>query len=277
MHPSRMSAPPTTTDAGPLASVAFAIPRRVGVAVLAIAAQVGGVFLLTGQILVRLHPRALDRHELFRNLHRMGVRSVPIVSATAAFTGGIMVIQAAPFVEQFQAKAFIGWAATFTTFRELGPLLIGLIFNGRVGANNTAELGTMTVTSQVDALRALAIDPVSYLVVPRVLAMVVTMTALCIIGNAIALGGAILTADLLLGVSPNLFWASAMERLEPWDFWVGIIKASLFGLIIALMSCHYGLATKGGAPGVGRAVNASVVGAAAGIFIADYFSTFLLD
>ncbi|MCU0676568.1 MAG: ABC transporter permease [Myxococcota bacterium] len=216
----------------------LALPARIGVVLIAIAEQVGGVSLLTGRIVTRLRPRLLDRDELFRNLYRMGVRSVPIVSATAAFTGGIMVIQAAPFVDQFQAKAFVGWAATFTTFRELGPLLIGLIFNGRVGANNTAELATMT--------------------------------------NTIALGGAILTADVLLDVSPRLFWDSAAERLDTWDFGVGIVKSGLFGLIIALSSCHYGLATKGGAPGVGRAVNASVVGSAAGIFIADYFSTFLL-
>lgn len=254
----------------------LALPARIGVVLIAIAEQVGGVSLLTGRIVTRLRPRLLDRDELFRNLYRMGVRSVPIVSATAAFTGGIMVIQAAPFVDQFQAKAFVGWAATFTTFRELGPLLIGLIFNGRVGANNTAELATMTVTSQVDALRALAIDPIGYLVVPRVIAMVITMLSLCVIGNTIALGGAILTADVLLDVSPRLFWDSAAERLDTWDFGVGIVKSGLFGLIIALSSCHYGLATKGGAPGVGRAVNASVVGSAAGIFIADYFSTFLL-
>lgn len=258
-------------------SLALALPHRLGTTLLAIAKQIGGVTILLGQILARLRPSRIDRHELFRNLHRMGVRSVPIIAATAMFTGGIMVIQAAPFVEQFQATGFIGWAATFTTFREIGPLLIGLIFNGRVGANNTAELGTMAVTDQIDALRALAIDPVAYLVVPRVLAMVFMMVCLCVIGDAVALGGAMITADLMLGVDPELFWASAMERLEIWDFWVGLIKSFLFGLMIALMSCYYGLATRGGAPGVGRAVNASVVAAAAGVFIADYASTFVLD
>ena len=254
-----------------------AIPAAIGGVILRLAHQVGGIGMLLVQILERLSPRQIDRHELFRNLNRMGVRSVPIIAATAAFTGGIMVIQAAPFVEQVQATSFIGWAATFTTIRELGPLLIGLIFNGRVGANNTAELGTMTVTDQVDALRALAIDPVAYLVVPRVIAMVSMMVLLCVIGDAIAIGGAMLTADMLLDVDPRVFWASAVERLEPWDFWVGLIKSGLFGTMIALTSCYYGLATRGGAPGVGRAVNASVVAAAAGIFIMDYFSTFLLD
>lgn len=258
------------------ARLLLAVPAKVGALFLAIAKQAGGLGILAGKILTRLTPSQIDRHELFRNLDRMGVRSVPIISATAAFTGGIMVIQAAPFVEQVQATSFVGWVATFTTIRELGPLLIGLIFNGRVGANNTAELGTMKVTDQIDALRALAIDPVAYLVVPRCLAMVSMMVLLCVIGDAIAIGGAMLTADLLLGVEPQVFWASAVERLEPWDFWVGLIKSGLFGIMIALTSCYYGLATAGGAPGVGRAVNASVVAAAAGIFIMDYFSTFLL-
>ncbi len=254
----------------------LAFPRFLGERVLALASQVGGVGILLKDVLVRLSPSQIDRLELFRNLGRMGVKSVPIISATAAFTGGIMVIQAAPFVQQFQAEAFIGWAATFTTFRELGPLLIALIFNGRVGANNTAELGTMKVTDQVDALRALSIDPVSYLVVPRILAMVSMMVVLCVIGDAVALGGAVLTADLLLDVSPNLFLSSAVERLEVWDFGLGLVKSLLFGLMIALMSCYYGLATKGGAPGVGRAVNASVVASASGVFIVDYLLTFIL-
>lgn len=253
------------------------LPTRLGVFVLSVATQVGGIVLLVKAVFARARPSLIDRHELFRNFERMGLRSLPIICATAAFTGGIMVIQAAPFVEQLQATRFIGWAATFTTVREIGPLLIGLIFNGRVGANNTAELGTMQVTDQVDALRALAIDPVAYLVVPRVLAMVSMMVVLCVIGDAVALLGAVGLADVLLGVHPQLFLSSALERLDAWDFYIGLIKSGLFGLMIAFVSCYYGLATRGGAPGVGRSVNQSVVAAAAGIFICDYLSTFLLE
>lgn len=252
-------------------------PGQIGAWFILLAEQVGGITMLAKDILVRCTPSQIDRHELFRNLNRMGVRSVPIISATALFTGGIMVIQAAPFVEQLQATRFIGWAASFTTIREIGPLLIGLIFNGRVGANNTAELGTMQVTDQIDALRALAIDPIAYLVVPRVIAMVSMMVMLCVIGDAVALFGAVITADVLLDVHWQLFYSSAMERLETWDFLIGLIKSGLFGIMIALTSCYYGLATSGGAPGVGRAVNRSVVAAAAGIFICDYLSTFVLD
>lgn len=261
---------------GPRSGLLLALPTSLGRLLLALATQLGGLGLLAREIAGARAREGIDRFELSRNLHRMGVRSVPIIAATAGFTGGIMVIQAAPFVEQFGVKDFVGFFATFVTFRELGPLLIGLIFNGRVGANNTAELATMVVTDQVDGLRALAIDPIGYLVVPRVLAMTLTMVLLVIVGDAVALLGALLTANVLLDVTLAQFLDSALSKLEAWDVLVGLVKALLFGVGIALTSCFYGLRTTGGAPGVGRSVNASVVAAAAGIFVADYLSTFLL-
>ena len=260
------------------AAPGWALPAILGRRTLALLSQLGGLALLARDLGRAARPEAggLDRVELVRHLHRMGVRSVPVIAATAAFTGGIMVLQAAPFVEQFGAKDFVGFFATFVTFRELGPLLIGLIFNGRVGANNTAELATMVVTEQVDGLRALAIDPVSYLVLPRVVAMTLTMVALVLVGDAVALLGALGVAQVLLDVSLAQFLDSALSRLETWDLLVGLVKALLFGLGISLTSCFHGLRVRGGAPGVGRAVNASVVASAAGIFVADYLSTFLL-
>lgn len=254
----------------------LALPSKIGATLLAIAEQAGGIAIMAGQILRRLVPPRIDRVEFFRNMYRMGVQSVVIVAATAFFTGGIMVIQAAPIVKNFNANHFVGWSAMFTTFREIGPLLIALMFNGRVGANNTAELGTMVVTEQIDALRALAIDPIGYLVVPRVLSMIITMTVLVILGDALAIVGAVLMADLMLDLHPVSFLNHGLQMLELWDFLVGVIKATLYGTMIALSSCYFGLATSGGAPGVGRAVNASVVASASGVFIADYLSTFVL-
>jgi phospholipid/cholesterol/gamma-HCH transport system permease protein len=259
-----------------VSSFIFSIPAKMGGTLIAVAEQAGGVAIMAGQILRRLVPPDIDRIEFFRNMYRMGVKSVLIVAATAFFVGGIMVIQAAPLVERFGAKQILGWSATFTTFREIGPLLIGLMFNGRVGANNTAELGTMVVTEQIDALRALAIDPITYLVVPRALSMVIMMTTLVIFGDVLSLIGAMLTAYLLLDVHPVGFVNSALPMLDFWDFEVGVIKASIFGVMIALTSCYFGLATTGGAPGVGRAVSRSVVASASGIYITDYLSTFIL-
>ena len=251
-------------------------PRIIGAAALNIGTQVGGLTLLFGRILVRLLPPRIDRLELTRNLHKMGVKSLPIVVVTALFVGAIMVIQAAPLVTRFNARGMIGWGAGFATLREVGPLLIALMFSGRVGANNTAELGTMVVTSQIDALRALAIDPISYLVLPRVISMVIMLFLLTIVGDVVALGGALVAAKALLDVDPRSFINSLFLLLNEWDLLTGLIKSVVFGAMIALTSCYFGLSVKGGAPGVGKAVNASVVAAASGIFILDYFSTYIL-
>lgn len=252
--------------------------HQLGDSFLEIASTVGGMGLLAGRVASRLATLRFDRDELKRNLYKMGVKSTPIVIVTALFTGAIMVIQAAPLVERFGAHGLLGWGAGFGTLREIAPLLTALMINGRVGANNTAELGTMVVTEQIDALRVLAIDPVSFLIAPRVLAMVITLFLATIFADALALLGAAFTGDALLGVAPAVFYnglTSGLLDLD--DVMNGLTKSVVFGVVMALASCQYGLSVKGGAPGVGRAVNATVVASAAGIFILDYFVSFTLD
>jgi phospholipid/cholesterol/gamma-HCH transport system permease protein len=253
-----------------------ALFARIGAVFFALSEQVGGLAIFTGGVAARLFPPRLDRFETLRNFYKVGVKSLPIVAVTAAFAGATAVIQSGMYVVKFRAYEVVGWAFGYAVFREIGPLLIGLMFSGRVGANNTAELGTMTVTEQVDALRALAIDPVSYLVLPRVLAMVVMMTLLNAIGNLFAFFGGVLTAKYLVGVDHWVFWNSFIEYITLADFMNGMVKATSFGLAIGLVSCYFGLAVRGGATGVGRAVNASVVASAVGIFVLDYFMTYLL-
>src|SRR5438309_1228955 len=136
---------------------------------------IGGFGVLLGEIVRRTLRRDFDGDEFLRNLYRMGIKSMPIVTVTALFTGGIMVIQAAPIVQRYGAYGLLGWGAGFGTLREIAPLLTALMINGRVGANNTAELGTMVVTEQVDALRTLAIDPISFLILPRFISITVTL------------------------------------------------------------------------------------------------------
>jgi len=252
------------------------VPERMGQGLLAIAEQVGGIGVLAGRLVARLVPPRIDRYELIRNCHKMGVRSVGIVSATALFTGAIMVVQAAPLVVRFSATEIIGWGAGFAILREVAPLLIALMFSGRVGANNTAELGTMVVTEQLDALRALAIDPLSYLILPRVIAMILMLFVLNIFGDLVAIIGAIISAKALLDVDAHMFMNSFLNMIDHWDFLQSLVKSVAFGTMIALTSCYFGLNVKGGAPGVGRAVNSAVVAAAIGIFVMDYFSTFVL-
>jgi phospholipid/cholesterol/gamma-HCH transport system permease protein len=252
------------------------LPARTGRAVFDLARTVGGIALLAARLARRLVPPRVDGPELARNLHRAGVRSLPIVAVTALFTGAIMVIQAGVIIRRYGAEGLLGWGAGFATLREVAPILIALMFSGRVGANNAAELGTMRVTEQIDALETLAIDPLSYLVLPRVIAMVSMLLVLTVYGDALALLGAALCGKGLLGVSVSTFVNGFLETIRVWDLATGLIKSVLFGIVIALASCHFGMTVTGGAPGVGRAVNAAVVASATGVFVIDYLATFVL-
>lgn len=248
---------------------------RAGASFMRTADQVGGMALLIWDIILHAFPPRLDGPETWRNMYRVGVKSFPIVVVTAILVGAIMVIQSGMYIEQYGAYGLLGWGAGYSIFREVGPIMIGLMFSGRVGANNTAELGTMKVTDQIDALRALAIDPIGYLVMPRVFTMIVMMFVLVIVGDFVSLLGGAVTSRYLLGVDMELFAWSVVAYVGLGDFLHGLYKALAFGFAIAVISCHFGLKTSGGAVGVGRAVNASVVGSAIAIFILDYIITYL--
>ena len=247
----------------------------IGAGALRIAQEVGGIVLLAGQVLRALIPPRMDTRELWKNLYKMGNRSVPIVVLTAFFSGALMMLQAGPFVKKFGATGLAGWGAGYAVLREIGPILIALMFSGRVGAINTAELSTMTVTEQLDGLRALAIDPVRFLVVPRVIAMVVMLVALTAIGDLVALVGATLIGRAMLDIELSSMYYSITENLKPYDFLHGIYKSIAFGVAIAMSSCYFGITVRGGAVGVGRAVNAAVVAAAVSIMLLDFFLTYL--
>ena len=252
--------------------------EKAGASLLEIAFTVGGMGILAGKIFARIVTLRLDGAEVMRNLYKMGVKSLPIVVVTALFTGAIMVIQAAPLIERFGAYGLLGWGAGFGTLREIAPLLTALMIHGRVGANNTAELGTMVVTEQIDALRVLAIDPIAFLIAPRCIAMIVTLFVSTIFADGLALLGAAYAGQGLLGVAPEVFYNGVTSGLLGiGDVLNGLVKSVVFGIVMALASCQYGLGVKGGAPGVGRAVNATVVASAAGIFILDYLVSFTLD
>jgi phospholipid/cholesterol/gamma-HCH transport system permease protein len=249
--------------------------RNLGRSVLDVVATLGSMGVLAAQIARRLSRLDFDRDEVFSSLYEMGVRSLPIVVVTALFTGGIMVVQSAPTVERFGVHGLLGWGAGFGTLREVGPLLTALMISGRVGANNTAELGTMVVTEQLDALRALAIDPLSFLVVPRFIGIVATLFLSTIFADVLALFGAAYAGVPLLGVDPGVFYDGLTGGLlGVGDVMHGLLKSVVFGLVMALSSCEFGIRTEGGAPGVGRAVNSTVVVSAAGIFILDYLVSF---
>ncbi len=250
--------------------------RQVGTGFLDASRETGGIAVLLIKVIRRLFSSGWDMQEFKRCVFGMGYKSISIIVATAFIVGIILVIQAFVFVDRYGLRSQLGWGAGFVTIRELGPVLFALMFSGRVGAHTAAELGTMQVTDQIDGLRCLAIDPLSYLVVPRFLAMIISLVLLTIIGNTMALFSASLVGDAMLEVDQHTFWTSLTSMLTPWDYVTSVVKAAFFGGIIALTSCHSGLSASGGAPGVGRAVNSSVVGSAVAIFVVDFFSTFVL-
>ena len=248
---------------------------NLGAAALRVAQEVGGIVLLAGRVGRALFPPRIDRRELWKSLHKMGNRSVPIVVLTALFAGGLMALQTAPFVKQFGATALAGWGAGYAVLREIGPILIALMFSGRVGANTTAELATMTVTEQLDGLRALAIEPVQFLIVPRVVAMIVMLVALTAIGDLVALIGAAVVGHVLIDIEWSTMYHSFADNLRPFDLMHGIYKSIAFGGAIAVSSCYFGVTVRGGAVGVGRAVNAAVVASAVSIMLLDFLLTYL--
>lgn len=248
----------------------------VGRAILAACRVVGGMSVLQWRIVrSMLSPRAFDYDETVRQLFKVGWLSVGVVVATALFVGALMVISSGNFVKATGATSIVGWAAGTAVFSEVGPVLIGLMFSGRVGANNTAELGTMVITDQVDALRVLGIDPIAYLVVPRFLAMIVMLVLLTCIGDIFALVGGAIACQAVLGIDMRIYWHGVLESHLLDEFAMGLVKGFFFGGGISIVSCHWGLRVSGGAQGVGRAVNNSVVTAAIAIFVVNFFVTVL--
>lgn len=254
-------------------SSVWSLLNALGQTGLAVAADAGGMAMVLGRTLKRLGPPRGDTRELVRALKHYGEESLPIVALTAAFTGMIMVVQGATYVQQYGVYNLVGWYTGFTTFREVGPMLIGLMFSGRVGAHHASELATMRMTEELDALRVLAIDVYETLILPRILAMVVAMAALVVLGDLVAIGAGAVCARLMLQVEYAQFFQALVEHLGPMDFLIGVQKGLAYGLVIGVVSTHYGLNAKGGSAGVGRAVNAQVVASAVALFWVDYLMT----
>ncbi|HOU52874.1 MAG TPA: ABC transporter permease [Myxococcota bacterium] len=235
----------------------------------------GGMTLLQVRILRALIPPTFDRDETIRQAYKIGVQSVAVVTLTALFVGGLMLVQTGPFVRRTGATGMVGWGTGLATLAEVGPVLIGLMFGGRVGSNNAAELGTMVITEQVEALRLLGIDPIRYLVVPRFLSMIVMLVLLTCIGDLAALVGASVACQAILGIEVRVFWQGLIDGHLLDEFLMGLVKGFFFGGAIGIVSCHYGLRVTGGATGVGRAVNETVVTSAIAIFVVNFLVTSL--
>ncbi|HEX9986207.1 MAG TPA: ABC transporter permease [Thermoanaerobaculia bacterium] len=233
----------------------------------------GGLAELARETIKQLRQGPFEKQLLLQQLDQVGVRSLSIVIITSAFIGMVLALQTAVSLADFGGKLFIGKVVSLSLVRELAPVLMSLMVGGRVGAGMTAEIGTMKVTEQIDALRALATNPVRKLVVPRVLATTLIFPLLTVISCALGILGGLLIAVVSLHVSANFYLRSVVETVGYNDLASGVGKTFFFGFGISLIACFNGLNTSGGADGVGRATTTTVVTGAITVLIMDFFLT----
>ena len=206
----------------------------------------------------------------------IGAGSVFIVALTGLFTGMVFAVQTVQSFRLFNAETLVGSTVAMALTRELAPVLASLMVTARVGSAIATELGTMKVTEQVDALYTMAVNPIQYLVTPRIVAAIVMLPVLTGFCDLIGIGGAYYVSVTLLDVDGGMFLDKIQQFVEPWDVISGLIKSSVFGMILSLVGCHKGLNASGGARGVGLATTQTVVLSSVLILIVDYFMTLLL-
>jgi phospholipid/cholesterol/gamma-HCH transport system permease protein len=213
---------------------------------------------------------------IFAQMIKIGYNSLPVVGLTAFFTGGVLALQIYIGGSRFNAENLVSSIVALGITRELGPVMAGLMVAGRVSAGLAAEIGTMRVTEQIDALRTLSTNPFKYLVVPRLLAATITMPFLVLIADILGIMGGYIVGTKSLGFNGAVYIKNSVDFIEFDDVASGLIKAAVFGFIIALMGCYSGYQSKGGAQGVGRATTNAVVSASILILAANYALTSLL-
>ena len=249
---------------------------RLGDRALHVAEQVGDFALLSGAALAAvLRPRFPFRELLFQ-FEALAVRSAPIVIVTATFTGMVLSLQTAFALARFGAKPYVGSIVGLAIVRELGPVLAALMVGGRAGAGIASELGSMQVTEQVDAIRAMGADPVQKLVMPRVIATTLGLPLLTIFAITLGVAGGMLVAEAQYGIDSRFFLQTVTSVVRVSDFASGVAKTLVFGWAIGMVGCYVGLATEGGTVGVGRATTRAVVLASIVVLVADFFLTKLL-
>jgi phospholipid/cholesterol/gamma-HCH transport system permease protein len=250
--------------------------ERIGTVLIRIAEQTGIWVQMFWATVTWTFRRPLGMGEWFRQMVRVGVHSIPVVFLTTMFTGMVMSLQTFVGFQRVNAENFVGSVVALAMLRELSPVLCGLMVTGRVGSSMAAEIGTMRVTEQIDALESLATNPIHYLFVPRVIAGMTMLPLLTILGDALGIFGGYLVAVNLLGANPVAYQSNTFQFLQLDDLTSGVIKSFFFGIILTFTGCVKGYTTTGGAEGVGRATTAAVVTASLLILLSDFFLTKLL-
>jgi len=235
----------------------------------------GGVAILTSATLFWVVLPPIRRRQVVEQMSRIGVDSLPIVTLISLFTGMVLALQSAYQMQKINAEMYIASLVALSMVRELGPVLTALIVAGRVGASITAELGTMKVTEQIDALETLATNPVKYLIVPRFLAMILMLPLLTLYADVVGGLGGYLIGTLKLNISHAIYLKHTWDPLKYKDLFTGLVKSFFFGVIICIVACYEGMMAEGGAEGVGRATTSSVVMSFILIIASDCFFTAL--
>lgn len=238
-----------------------------------IAAQTGGLGILTARAFLAMIAPPYEMGLWIRQMEQIGVRSLGVASITTIFTGMVLALQTALSLPALGVKYYIGAVVSKSLVRELGPVLTALIVGGRIGSGMTAEIGTMKVTEQIDALRSMATDPVKKLVAPKLVATLVMLPALTVIGDALGILGGLIVATFTLKLAPGLYINDVFESLTFGDVFSGVAKAFFFAYFITIIGCYNGLNTTGGADGVGRATTNTVVLASIMVLVSDFFLT----
>jgi phospholipid/cholesterol/gamma-HCH transport system permease protein len=242
-------------------------------------------FTLAGKSLRFIFARPFYRQDTIQQMDEIGVKSLGIVLLTGFFTGMVLALQSSVQLKVFGATMYIGTLVTASMIRELGPVLAGLMVAGRVGSGIAAQLGSMRVTEQIDALNTLGTDPIKKLVTPRVVAALIMLPVLTIINNFVGILGGLVIAKFLVGLAPSQYWTTVWDaiagggfalRYIPNDFIMGLTKPFVFGGIISITACYFGLNTTGGTEGVGISTTRTVVTSSVLILIVDYFITQVL-
>ena len=210
---------------------------------------------------------------LFQQMEQVGVKSVLVVVLTGVFAGMVLALQSFHATRQFGAETMVGVAVALSMTRELGPVLTSFMVTGRAGSAMAAEIGTMRVTEQIDALSSMAVNPVKYLIVPRVLASIMVVPILTVIADFLGIVGGYFVGVTVLGINAGAFVANIEKYVGLDDIYHGLVKAAVFGLILSVIGCYKGYSTTGGAEGVGKATTQSVVLATVTILMANYLLT----
>src|SRR5579885_435592 len=245
----------------------------IGAMFLAFLAATGRIVLFTGQAIAAGATPPYYPRLLLRQIVNIGYFSLPVVGLTAIFTGMVLALQSYTGFSRFNAEGAVATVVVLSMTRELGPVIAGLMVAGRVGAAMAAEIGTMRVTEQIDALTTLSTDPLRYLVLPRLLAGLLTLPLLVLVADIISVFGGFLVGTYKLDFNPVTYLTQTEQFLKASDVISGLVKAAVFGFIVALMGCYQGYHSRGGAEGVGQATTYAVVSASILILIADYLLT----